>query len=184
MKSNLEVFIAKFPELYDVLEQLNQNNIDWAIGGSGCLFLLGNERIPDDVDIFLRADQHDLADKVFNIQSFQYTSETERVRNSNPGGAHAMQLTSNLQLTIENKKYDLSLSEKTLAHRIKIQDYFLMPPEEVVLIKLLLQRGPEVGKYDIEDIEKFKAVYKLDNMYLKDRIVELDATERVKQYWK
>lgn len=184
LTSRLTIFFDRFPLLEKTLAGLNKENIDFAIGGSGCLFLLGNERLPDDVDIYLVNNQHDRADELFGITSFPYRSEQEEVRNSNVDGDHSMQLTSSLVLTIQGKRYDLALTPDVLSMRLEMehagQKIFLYPPEDVLLIKALLQRGQDVGKHDIEDIQNFMKIYpnlRLD--YLKKRIANLGAEERV-----
>ncbi len=175
----LPEFKNRFPLLEGVIARLNEHNIDWLIGGSGCLFLLGNDRLPDDVDIYLRADQHDLADEIFGIESFVYTSPQENVRNSNPEGSHSMQLTSGLKITADGVTYDLGLTEAVFSQSMRFENLKLLPPEDVLLIKALLQRGEDVGKHDIEDIRKFKSIYNLDTEYLRSRITYLGADARV-----
>ncbi len=180
----LSTFFGRFPLLKQTLTTLNQERRDFAIGGSGCLFLFGNERQPDDVDIYLPNDQHDQVDKLFGITSFPYHSEQEEVRNSNVEGDHSIQLTSNLILTIQGKRYDLSLTPDVLSMRLEMeyvgQNVFLYPPEDVLLIKALLQRGEDVGKHDIEDIQNFMKIYPNLRMdYLEKRILNLGAEERV-----
>lgn len=180
----LTIFFERFPLLEKTIQTLNDANIPYAIGGSGCLFLLGNERLPDDVDIYLPNEKHDEADRQFSINSFIYRSEQEEVRNSNVDGDHSIQLTSNLLLRIQNKLYDLALTEGTLSMRLEIEHegekVFLYPPEDVLLIKALLQRGKDVGKHDIEDIHAFiKISPNLRMDYLKERILHLHAEERI-----
>lgn len=119
--NRLEAFFNRFPLLKKTLETLNRADIPYAIGGSGCLFLLGNERLPDDVDIYLTNDKHDEADKLFGITSFPYHSEQEDVRNSNVDGDHSIQLTSNLILKIQGKQYDLALIPDVLAMRLVME---------------------------------------------------------------
>jgi hypothetical protein len=184
LPERIEAFFQKFPLLLSTIEKLNAAQIPFAIGGSGCLFLFGNERTPDDVDIYLTDDRHDDADKIFGIESYTYTSDTENVRNSNPGGSHSMQLTSQLILRIEGKEYRLSLTQNVLDHRTKVeyqnQTISLYPVEDVLLIKALLQRGAEVGKHDLEDIQKFLAIQpNIDHDYLSTRMKELVAEQRV-----
>jgi hypothetical protein len=89
----IQQFINKFPKLLPTISILNDNNIQWLIGGSGSLFLLGNKRVPDDVDIYIQDKDHDRVDILFGIKSFQYKSETEDVRNSNPENDHSIQIT-------------------------------------------------------------------------------------------
>lgn len=180
----LAFFFERFPLLQKTLTALNGAGIPFAIGGSGCLFLLGNERLPDDVDMYLPKERHDEADGLFGIQSFQYRSSQEDVRNSNVDGDHSMQLTSGLVLTIEGKKYDLELTSDVLVMRLEAeyggQHVFLYPPEDVLLIKALLQRGEDVGKHDIADIQNFVKVYpELRKEYLGKRVETIGAEERV-----
>ena len=180
----LQTFFDRFPLLEKVITTLNAAQIPFAIGGSGGLFLLGNKRLPDDVDIYLPNDYHDQADRLFEITSFVHRSPQETVRNSNPEGNHSIQLTSNLVITAEGKKYDLSLDSAVLSKRLcisyKKQKVFLYSPEDVLLIKALLQRGSEVGKHDLADITAFLKIYpEVRRDYLKKRIKIIGAEKRV-----
>lgn len=182
--NRLKIFFDRFPLLRSTVEKLNAAKIPFAIGGSGCLFLLGNERQPDDVDIYLRNEDHDAVDQLFGITSFIYESPLEHVRNSNVDGDHSIQLTSHLTITAEGKSYDLFLTPDVLNACLQSTydglEVFLYPPEDVLLIKALLQRGPEVGKHDIEDIEAFRQHYlQLRVDYLRERIQNLGAQDRV-----
>jgi hypothetical protein len=183
--NRFKLFKDKFTKYPFIYEHLTSNNIPFLIGGSGCLFLLGNKREPDDMDIFLPSIFHDKADLLFGIKSFVYNSNIENVRNSNPFGLHTYQLTSGLKLTINSDKViDFNINENVLMHK-KVFKYLdldipLLPPEDVLLIKAILQRGTDVGKHDIDDIKNFMMIYEIDNEYLKDRISQLDISERVK----
>ena len=178
-----EEFISHFLKLAGVLHVLSSHNLDWMIAGSGCLWFYGNKRMPNDVDLFLRDEQHDLADKLFDVTSFEYVSPLERVRNSNPFGEHEMQLTSHLRISVAKKTYNLSMGDDVFSKRAKgessIGPLWLMPPEDALLIKALLQRGPDVGKHDVEDIQNLLEIYNPDKAYLKKRIEDLGAEERV-----
>ncbi len=174
----------KFNELAPVTRKLNSLGVPWLIGGSGCLFLLGNDRMPGDIDIFLEDKSHDLVDREFGVGSFEYKSEIETVRNSNPEENHGIQFTSHLKLNLAGKSYDLGITQNTIAHRLsaewKSEKIYLLPPEEVMLIKALLQRGVDQGKHDVEDITVFLSIYpKIDREYLHYRVLELNAEERV-----
>lgn len=180
----LSAFFSRFPLLEKTIDTLNRAGIPFAIGGSGCLFMLGNDRLPDDVDIYLPNNRHDEADALFGIESFTFHSQQEDVRNSNVEGDHSIQLTSGLVLSIEGKHYDLALTADVLAMRLEMRraghPIFLYPPEDVLLIKGLLQRGEDVGKHDLKDIQNFLKIYPhLRKDYLAKRIADLGATERV-----
>ncbi len=183
-QERVQRFFERFPLLKPTIQALNHAAIPFAIGGSGCLFVLGNERLPDDVDIYLPNDRHDEADALFSCTSYRYESSQENVRNSNPEGNHAIQLTSDLVLTIQDKRYNLALMQEVLDHRLEAEyegeRVTFYPPEDVLLIKALLQRGEDVGKHDLRDIETFlKIAPSLRQDYLQARITALGAEERV-----
>lgn len=184
LPERLEQLFAAFPLLLPTVTSLNAGTIPFAIGGSGCLFVLGNERMPQDVDIFVPDDLHDAADQRFGIVSYPYHSEQEDVRNSNPQQDHTMQLTSRLVLHVGGRDYALSLHAAMLDHAVTAtyhgERVVFLPPEDVLLIKALLQRGAAVGKSDVRDIQTFLALAPgIDRAYLADRIHALHTEERV-----
>lgn len=185
--ANLAKFVSKFPLFIATAKQLNGASINWMIGGSSCLFLLGNERPPDDVDIFVPDDEHDKADQLFRIKSYIHASPAGPVRNSNPEGDHSIQLTSHLEFNFD-KHYEFGVTDMVTKKRIKFEyngeNIYLLPPEDVLLIKALLQRGPAEGKNDMEDIENFMRIYEIDHVYLSSRIQELGTEERVGNIFK
>ncbi len=183
-QSRIENFFKRFPLLLGTIEKLNAAGIQWMIGGSSCLYLLGNERLPDDVDIFFRNPDHDGVDKLFGISSYTHDAKEGPVRNSNPNNDHSIQFTSSLIIEVDGSKYDLAVTDAIIGSRISghylNQTFWLMPPEEVLLLKAILRRGKDVGKKDLEDIQNFLRIYKeLDIEYLERRIDGLQAKIRV-----
>lgn len=173
-------YIAQFPALLTILERLAGAEIPHLIGGSGCLFLHGNDRAPDDVDVYLPDEAHDAADQLFGVQSFTYTSSLEHVRNSNPDGTHTYQLTSALRISAEGTTYPLSMGPEVFRQGVVAGPLRLLPVEDVLLIKALLRRSADVGKHDLEDIAAFLRVHpRIDHAYLETRIAALGATMRV-----
>lgn len=180
-------FVGQFHLLIPTIEKLNKAKITWMIGGSGCLYLLGNERRPDDVDIFLLDSEHDRADALFGITSYIHTSAAGPVRNSNPQGDHSLQFTSHLDFDIDGKHYEFRITDQIIQNRIHFtyegNHMWLLPPEDVLLIKGVLQRGPEVGKYDFEDTANFRKIHDIDLGYLQSRIRELKAQDRIGNFF-
>jgi len=56
----------------------------------------------------------------------------------------------------------------------------VIPVEDNILLKAILQRGPEKGKHDIEDIRDMANNMKIDVKYLERRAGKCRATERVR----
>lgn len=178
LASRLEELAKFFPLLIPTARKLNAHSLAWLIAGSGCLYVYGNERQPQDLDFYLTAASHDRADQIFTIPSYPYSSPVEKVRNSNPHGDHSLQFTSQLQITNQGKIYDLAPTELVLAHRGQIEYdqeiIYFAPVEEVLLVKVLLGRGPEAGKHDLEDVRNFlKIGPQIDESYLAARQAEL-----------
>jgi predicted nucleotidyltransferase len=176
-----------FPLLFSLVKKLNENKIDFVISGSACLYVFGNERFPLDLDIFLKNKDHDLADKIFDIKSFSFSSDFEVVRNSNPFGDSAFQLTSNLMLLNSKQTLDFSINDNILKNRVEAEyggeKVFFMPPEEVLLTKSFLNRGPDVGKHDAEDIKNFLKVHKnLNTGYIASRLEDLNIKNRLNDF--
>lgn len=182
-------FVERVPKLLEVAQTLNDAKIPWLIGGSGCLFVFGNERVPEDVDIFVRNEDHDKVDALFGIESFTYTSPLENVRNSNPFGDHALQCTSHLKITKGDRVVNFEITSVMITKSWRAEHngvaLFFMPPEDPLLIKALLNRGPEVGKHDREDIAKFLQIRpNIDRVYLENRTRTLGLKEEETQFFK
>ena len=177
-------FVQRVPKLLEVAQTLNDAKIPWVIGGSGCLFVFGNERVPEDVDIFVRNVDHDRVDGLFGIESFTYTSPLENVRNSNPFGDHALQCTSHLKIDKGDRVVNFEVTGAMISQSWRAEcdgvSLFFMPPEDPLLIKALLDRGPEVGKHDREDIAKFLKVWPtIDYVYLNNRAQSLGVADLI-----
>lgn len=183
-QEHLENFVNKFPLFLPTIEKLNKNSIPWVLCGSGSLYLLGNKREPADVDIGILNKDHDKVDELFGIKSYIYELGIEKFRNSNPFKNGSAEITSSIFLIVDNQMYDCSDTDETMNHRIitkyKDQNIYIKAPEDVLLIKALHQRGQNVGKNDIEDIDNFLKIYKsFDKEYLNSRIKELNAEQRI-----
>jgi len=178
MKDRLNNLLAKFPLLLSTAQKLNENDLIWMIGGSACLYLYGNGRMPGDIDIYLPAAQHELANEIFGIESYVYRSPLENVKNSNPNGDHSIQLTSELEITKNGNIYYLEPTGLVLDSRkvIEVQDenFYFISVEEALLIKAILGRGADMGKQDIQDAKDFLKMYpKINSDYIQKRQKEL-----------
>lgn len=178
MKEQLNDLIVRFPLLFPTVEKLNVNDLTWMMGGSACLYIYGNERMPEDIDIYLPASQHELANEMFGIESYVYRSPLEKVKNSNLNGDHSIQLTSDLEITKNGNIYYLEPTGLVLDSRKFIEsqgeNFYFIPVEEALLIKALLGRGADMGKRDIQDVKNFLKIYpNINSEYIPKRQKEL-----------
>lgn len=186
MQDRVDNLIVNFPLLIPTIEKLNANNVMWMIAGSGCLYVHGNERMPQDIDFYLPSQQHEVANRLFDIESYAYTSSLENVKNSNPFGDHSMQLTSNLKITKNGSAYDLEPTTLVMHNRTvaetRGEKFYFAPVEEALLVKVLLGRGPDMGKQDIADVKNFLKIHpNVSTTYITARQIELGLEPN---FWK
>ncbi len=76
---------------------------------------------------------------------------------------------------------DARLIQRLTRQQIAGVDVPVMPAEDVILFKAILQRGPEQQKHDLEDIQAMRERegQRLDLVYMKERAVACAALERV-----
>jgi hypothetical protein len=76
---------------------------------------------------------------------------------------------------------DARLLQRVTRQQIAGVEAPIMPAEDVILFKAILQRGPEQHKHDLEDIwaMRERVGQRLDLAYMKERAVTCDALERV-----
>lgn len=76
---------------------------------------------------------------------------------------------------------DAQLLQRLTRQEIAGVDVPIMPAEDVIIFKAILQRGPEQQKHDLEDIQAMleRMQQRLDLAYMKDRAIACDALERV-----
>lgn len=176
--ARLKNLFDRFPLLLSVAKKLNQNKINWLISGSSALYVYGNLRQPNDVDIFLPDVQHDKVDELFGIKSYTHKTENENVRNSNPENNHSVQFTSHSINSQGGRPYPYILTPMVFDHAAILpyngQSVNFMPPEEPLIVKAILRRGSEQSKNDLEDIENFLKIHPdIDKNYLRQRQKEL-----------
>lgn len=54
-----------------------------------------------------------------------------------------------------------------------------MNPVDTILMKAFLQRGVELGKHDIQHIEKLLSAVDIDRKYLKASLLEINLSDKV-----
>ena len=182
LRTKLPDLISRFSRLLTVAEKLNGAQIEWYIGGSACLYVLGNDRIPQNIDMYISDEAHDSADALFGVTSHEYTWESHSARNSIPytiGGT--LRLISKLQFKLPGGHYSYRMSELTRTHKIHLQykdiDFYLAPPEDVIIIKSLQYHTDTLQRHRHGvDISHFKKTHTLDQEYIAAKSAEISQT--------
>ncbi|MFC1649421.1 nucleotidyltransferase family protein [Patescibacteria group bacterium] len=177
----------KNPGLEYVFSLLNNNSIHYGLYAGSHVSLLTSNRIPTDIDILVSNQDVTKIKKLFphaKIEGEKKINEDIYVK----GGAvilekENVEFAHNLVIEVGDKEYQVYLSNlvwKNIRQIIgKRNMIYTVPVEDTIIIKAILQRGEELGKHDLSDIEELLKVEKLNKRYLDSRLNEVKANERV-----
>jgi hypothetical protein len=150
--------------LYEVKSKLIETGICWIIFAGAAAHCYGNRRKVTDIDILVEAEDLEKAKNVLeSVEGFDIVAD----------------------LKIKtNQGICLFFMDKEMVERTKWKKLFgmsvpVIPVEDNIVFKAILQRGGDKGKHDIEDIQRMVANEKIDSEYLKKRIEKCHAQKRV-----
>jgi hypothetical protein len=100
-----------------------------------------------------------------------------------PQGDASTEFMATSHITVEHSHYVFGLTPQAWRHTsvltgesCKIR---LCSPVDIILLKAMLQRGRDEGKYDLEDIACLLEVVEVDKPYLAQRLNEVNSDERL-----
>ena len=131
-----------------------------------------------------------MADEYFDELSKLFNGYTKRNKGQNVkgeffylNGDNDLEFVSNLILKDEDLSYPIRLTPLAWKHTYKYfvdkVEFILLNPVDTLLEKAILQRGKEFGKHDFEDIQALINNVDIDENYLKKRVVEMKAGNKV-----
>ena len=180
MATNFNKIIAKLPQLISILSKINSADIKYGLYAGSHVSILTSNRVPTDVD-FLVADEDFIKlkklfpfakEKNYDDGKFLYIGEHDEIKCMSFGG-----------LKIGNFRYFFRLSNLCWENTNLIEgDGFkvrVLNEVDTILSKAMLQRGKDLGKHDLEDIEAILQTQDIDKEYLKKRLLEVNPDERL-----
>lgn len=153
-------------KLYAIKTKLTEARVPWAIFAGSAAHCYGSKRKITDIDILVRCEDLKKAKtalKDVNMRSFDIGCGAEI---PTPQGTCPFFL-------------DEDMIERTQWRTLFGILVPVMSPEDNIVLKAILQRGPEQGKHDIEDIKDILKNESIDLAYLQARICKCHAEERV-----
>lgn len=173
---NLRTLIQKNPPLPYVLSRLATTDIRYGLYAGAHVAVLTGNRTPTDVDMLVHdedlpklhalfpfAKTEDLGDGVF-----LYIGEDDRIEFM--GAAEVVK---------DGHTYPFRLSdeasERLTSYTVDGHTIHLVDPIDSLVLKSILQRGPEQGKHDLEDISAVLQATDIDTEYLRRRLDESGA---------
>ncbi len=143
---------SKLIQIKDIFREID---IPWMIFAGVAAYCYGSKREITDIDILVKDIDFEKAKNAFkNIKGIDIISDLKIVKN--------------------NRTYYFSMDNEMIK-RIKYRKLFdievpLIPVEDNIILKAILQRSEKEGKHDIEDIKSMIKNEEIDFEYLKERI--------------
>jgi len=146
--------------------KFDQTGIKWVIFAGVAAYCYGSNREITDVDILVKC--KDLTKVRIALEGID-TEEFDIVCSA--------------EIKIDDEIYPFFLDNE-MVKRINWKQLFgikvpIISVEDNIVLKAILQRGEEQGKYDMEDIRSMLAHEKIDIKYLRKRIQKCKAERRV-----
>jgi hypothetical protein len=152
---------SKLIQIKDIFREIN---IPWMIFAGVAAYCYGSKRKITDIDILVRDIDFEKAKSALkNIKGIDITADLKIVKN--------------------DKTYLFSMDNEMI-ERIKYRKLFdievpLIPVEDNIILKAILQRSEKEGKHDMEDIKSMIKNEEIDFEYLKEKIKKYQVEEIV-----
>ncbi|MFW5702404.1 MAG: hypothetical protein ACOCXP_00355 [Candidatus Dojkabacteria bacterium] len=185
VEQNLAELLESFPNIAQILQKLNQNQIKYGIYSGSFVAIASGYRKTRDIDIIV-ADRDSLRLRLLfpeiKIKSFPYC------RFSYLGEKDEVEIISHSDINVTEHTYSFRLTNLAWRNTHKIftpqVSLNVLNPVDTLLIKSFLRRGEEKGKYDLSDISQLLQSTEIDHRYLIRRLQEINPDERVLNFLK
>jgi len=150
--------------LRKVKDKLKEADVHWAVFAGAAAHCYGSKRKGTDIDILVKSSDFEKAKAVLkNIPKVDVVAD--------------------LEIVIDGKTYlffmDEGMEEKLQHRKLFGVDVPVIPVEDNIIFKAILQRTEKQGKHDIEDIFCMITSERIDVEYLRRKIRKYHAEKRV-----
>jgi len=148
-------------------EKLEKANIPWVVFAGAAAYCFGSKRKVTDIDILVRLEDLNRAKaaiKDIDIKGFDIVADLEI--EANQEGCRFFMDDEMIERTKWKQLFDVTVP--------------IIPVEDNIIFKAILQRGEAQGKHDIEDIRHMVTNEKIDLKYLNKKVEKYRAEKRVK----
>lgn len=183
VRKNLKKLFYQVSDLNEVIKKLNDNNIEYGIYAGSQVAVLTSNRVPTDVDIIIADKDFEKTKQLFpngiikkykEGDVFLYPYEDKKI-----------EFMFFALLTISNNTYPFRLTnfayKNNLTVKVNGTNVKMVNPADTIIFKAVMQRGLKEGKHDVEDIIALSKVIKVNKVYIRKRIKEFKAAERVEE---
>jgi hypothetical protein len=160
--------------LAEIARRLDQAGITWAVFAGAAAAAYGATRPLTDVDILVPAAEGDRLAALF---------PEAQVDRREDGSARGIQLPGfDILAGLTAMDLDTHMAARLQYHEVAGVTVPVIPPEDNILLKAIMGRGPEVGKHDWDDVQAMLAHFpSIDWEYLRWRADACGPRQRVQQ---
>lgn len=154
MKASIDRYqkvISLFPKLDLILLQLDTAGIKYTLGGSATMYIQGNARLPNDIDIMFSDSNHKQANELFGIDMEHIERPTVSMNKSSPFSDGTFDFLSRYTAIADGKTY-WSPRESVLEMKYKDRIIRLVPSEKIAIFKLIGRREHHNDLHDFTDL--------------------------------
>jgi len=160
-------------QLIRLKTKLDRMNIPWAIFAGAASQAYGSTREITDIDILVKRNDMKKIESTLGIEF-----------HNNQASLDSAHLVSEVSCTKHGRTMRFYMDEemeKRLAHKpLRGVEVPIIPLEDNIILKAVLGRGLDQGKYDLQDITDMRK-NAIDHEYLKERILFYNVGEIVQQ---
>ncbi len=164
-----------------VADVIMPGGVQWAVAAGAAVFLYARNRTPTDLDVLVRSEDLPMVEAALGVATETESTAWGEVTRVQMGG---IEIAGRLAVRAGARSY-LYYLDSDMAGHIRHLTYHgieipVLAPEDLVALKAVLQRGPEQGKHDLEDIDALAASTRIDPVYLRLRLERMRALDRAR----
>jgi len=152
-------------KLHEVKDRLEEASVQWAVFAGAAAYCYGSKREVTDIDILVKGEDLEKARKALK-------------------DVDGVDVVADLKIKVDNDTclffMDDEMEEKIQRRKLFDVEVPVIPVEDNIIFKAILQRTEKQGKHDIEDIQCMIKNERIDVEYLKRRMLKYHAEKRVK----
>jgi hypothetical protein len=168
-------------ELERVGGVLAGQGVSWGVAAGAAVYLYTGNRLPTDLDILTRPEELPVVARLLGVGVKRAATPWGESQKLEQG---EIEVVGRLEIRQGGESWPYFMDDDMVTHLRSMEiDGLPVPvlaPEDLVALKAALQRGPEQGKHDLEDIEALAGHVRMDAAYLRRRLSLMGAEERAR----
>ena len=160
---------------------LDGAGIRWAVAAGAAVYIYTGSRPPTDLDLMVRPEDLARAGECLGVAPVAAVGPWGEVTKV---ARDPVEIVGRLVVRLDGRSFPYEMDQEMLgrARRSVFEgvEVPVLAPEDVIALKAVLQRGPDQGKHDLEDIDALAAMVAVDVGYLRLRLERMGGVDRAR----